>query len=143
MAGIILAGTHSGIYTPTNILGYRFALLLIHHSEDGDQQLPGELSGVDILFLKADADIQRLQLPNRLQAFLGVSGKPGGGLDQDLVDPPSPAVRQEPLKVVPLFRGGSSDPLVGVYVHELPVRVAGNQLRIVGVLGGEGVQLIL
>lgn len=76
MAGIVLAGAHSGIYTPTNILGYRFALLLIHHSEDGDQQLPGELSGVDILLLKAYTDIQRLQLSDRLQALLSVSGKP-------------------------------------------------------------------
>ena len=143
MAGIVLAGAHSDIYTPANILGYCLALLLVHHGEDSNQQFPGELASVDVLFLKADTDIQRLQLPDCLQALLGVSGEPGGGLDQDLVDPPSPAVRQETLKVVPLFRGGPGDPLVGVHIHEFPVWVAGDQLRIVSVLGGEGVQLIL
>ena len=85
--------------TPANITWDILALLLVHHSEDGDQQFPGELGGVDILLLKAYTDIQRLQLSDRLQTLLSVSGKPWGGLDEDSVDPSPSAVRQEPLEI--------------------------------------------
>ncbi len=47
---------------------------------------------------------QGLQLPDGLQALLGVPGKSGGGFHQDLIHPAPPAARQEPLEVVTLLR---------------------------------------
>ena len=41
---------------------------------------------------------QGLQLPDGLQALLGVPGKSGGGFHQDLIHPAPPAARQERWK---------------------------------------------
>ena len=46
---------------------------------------------------------QGLQLPDGLQALLGVPCEPGAGLHQDLIHPAPPAVCQQTLEVIPLL----------------------------------------
>ena len=102
--GTVCAIPHSYLITPSHIVGDIFALLLIHHGQDGGEELAGQLRGVDALLLEAHPHPQGLQLPDGLQALLGVPGEPGGGLHQDLVHPAPPAVRQQPLEVLALLR---------------------------------------
>ena len=134
---------HPLLDAPAEVVRDVLALLLVHHGEDGGEELAGQFRGVNALLLETHPHTQGLQLPDGLQALLGVPGKPGGGLHQNLVHPAPPAVRQQALEVIPLLCRGAGDSLVCVYVHKLPLRVCGDELCVVGVLGGEGVELIL
>ena len=134
---------HPPLNTPSEVVRDILALFLVHHGENGGQELTGQFRGVGALLLEAHPHPQGLQFPDSLQALFGVPGKPGGGLHKDLVHPAPAAVCQQPLEVVPLLRRGAGDPLVRVHVHELPLRVGSDELRVVGVLGGKGVELIL
>lgn len=77
------------------------------------------------------------------QALRRVAGKARDGLDQDAVNEPASAVGQHPLEIISLLHRSATDALVGVYVHQPPVLVLGDVLRIVDVLSREGVELIL
>ena len=61
------------------------------------------------------------------------------GVHQHPVDQPSAAICQEPLEVLTLFSRCPSDTLICVYVYHSPVFLAGDQVAVVTVLGGEGV----
>ena len=143
LAGDEAALFHFLLVGPADIFRDSFTLFLGYHGEDGCQQLAGHLGGIDALLLKADPDPQVPQLPDRHQALTGVSREPCGGFRQDLVDAASAAVLQEPLEVIPLLRGGPGDPLIRIYVHKLPFRVAGDEFCVVGILRGKGVDLVL
>ena len=62
-------------------LGICIALPLVHHGEEGCEEFAGKLRSVDVLLLEADPHPQGPELPDGLQALLGISGEPGGGLD--------------------------------------------------------------
>ena len=62
-------------------LGICIAFPLVHHGEEGGEELAGQFRGVDVLLLKADPHPQGLELPDGLKALLGVSSEPRGGLD--------------------------------------------------------------
>ncbi len=72
-----------------------------------------------------------------------LTGKAGDGLDQDAVNKPASAVSQHPLEIIPLLHRGAGDALVSVDVHQSPVLMLGDVLRIVDVLGRKGVELVL
>ena len=143
LAGDEAALFHFLLVGPADIFRDGLAFFLGHHGEDSCQQFTRHLGGVNALLLKADPNPQVPQLPNRHQALTGVSREPCGGFRQDLVDAASAAVLQEPLEVIPLLRGGPSDPLIRIYVHKLPFRVAGDEFCVVGILCGKGVELVL
>ena len=102
---------HPLLDAPADIVRDVLALLLVHHGEDGGEKLTDQFRGIDALLLEAHPHPQGLQLPDGLQALLGVPGEPGGGLHQDLVHPAPAAVRQQPLEVLPLLRRGAVIPL--------------------------------
>ena len=91
---------HPNLVAPPHVLRNGFALLLIHHGKDGCQQFGRKLRCINILFFKADANVQGFQFPNGFQAFLCVSGKPRRGLNQYFIDTSSTTVCQEPLEIV-------------------------------------------
>ena len=78
-----------------------------------------------------------------LGALICVPGETGDGLDEDLVDESSAAVRHHALEVLPLCGGGAGDALVGVDIHHAPLSLAGDQLGVVAVLRREGVELVI
>ena len=85
------------------IIGDRFAPGLGQSREDRRQHLAGELGRVDVLFLKAHAAPQALQLPSGCQTVRGIPCEPGDRLAEDPVNQPSPAVRQKPLELCPFL----------------------------------------
>ena len=84
-----------------------------------------------------NTDTQCFQFPHRFQTFLGVSGKAGGGLHEDAVNSPFPAVLHHSQEVLTLFHGGAGDSLIGVHIHKLPIRVIRDEFGVIGVLGNE------
>ena len=134
---------HFLLVGPADIFRNSLALFLSHHGEDGCQQLAGHLGGIDALLLEADPRPPGPSAPGPPSGSRWCFARPSGGFCQDLVDAASAAVFQEPLEVIPLLRGGPGDPLIRIYVHELPFRVAGDEFCVVGILCGKGVELVL
>lgn len=134
---------HPFLVTPAHIAGDGFAFGLSEGCEQSGHHFAGHGCGVDVFFFKAHPNPQRLQLPNRLQTFLGVAGKSGDGLYQHSVDQPSAAVCKESLEILSLFSRCAGDALVGVYVHHAPIFLAGDQAGVVRILCGEGVELVI
>lgn len=106
-------------------------------------QLRGHPSCVNVLFLEEDGRAVGPELPDGLQALRRVAGKAGDGFDQNTVNEPAPTVGQHPLEVISLLHRGAGDALVSVDIHQPPVLMLGDVLRVVDVLGREGVKLIL
>ena len=128
---------------PAHIAGDGLALTLGEGCVQGCHQFRRHPCGVNVLFLEEDGRAIGSELSDGLQALRRVAGEAGDGLDQDSVNEPASAVGQHPLEILSLFHGGASDALVGVYVHQPPVLMFSDVLRIVDVLGCEGVELIL
>ncbi len=72
------------------------ALPLGQCREHGDKNFAGHLRGVNVLLLKVDADVERLQFPYSRQTFLGIPGEAGGRFHKDAVDAPFSAVLHHP-----------------------------------------------
>lgn len=134
---------HSPLIAPPHIAGDGFALGLGEGGEECSHHFAGHRRSVNVLFLEADADTERFQLSDGFQAFLGIAGKAGDGFYQHPVDQPSAAICQEPLEVLTLFSRCPSNTLICVYVNHSPVFLAGDQVTVVTVLGGEGVELVI
>ena len=128
---------------PPHIAGDGFALGLGEGGEERSHHFAGHRRSVNVLFLEVDADTERFQLSDGFQTFLGIAGKAGDGFYQHPVDQPSAAICQEPLEVLTLFSRCPSDTLICVYVYHSPVFLAGDQVAVVTVLGGEGVKLVI
>lgn len=94
---------HSPLIAPTHISRDGFAFSLREGGKQRGHHFAGHGGGVDILLFKANTDTQILQFPDDLQTFLGIPCKSGDGLYQYPIDQTSAAVRQEPLKILPLF----------------------------------------
>ena len=142
-AGVELPAFHPLLVTPAHIAGDGLALTLREGCVQGCHQLRRHPCGVDVLFLEEDGRAVGSELSDGLQALCRIAGKARDGLDQDAVNESASAVGQHPLEILPLLHGGAGDALVGVYVHQPPVLMLSNVLRIVDVLSREGVELIL
>ena len=97
---------------------------------------------LEAIFLKFHLDTEGFQLPDGGEAVVDVPCKPGNGFYKDAVDFALSAVGKHPLKFIPLIRPGSGDALIGVYVHQLPFVLSGNQGSVMLHLHGKGIQLI-
>ena len=109
----------------------------------GCHQFRGHPCGIDVFFLEEDGRAVGSELPNGFQTLCRVAGEAGDGLNQDAVDESAFAVSQHPLEILPLLHRGACDAFIGVDVHQPPVLMLGDVLRVVDVLGREGVKLIL
>ena len=69
---------NSSLVTPPHSFGDGLALPLGQCREHGDKNFAGHLRGVNVLLLKVDADVERLQFPYSRQTFLGIPGEAGG-----------------------------------------------------------------
>ena len=130
--------------TPSHIVGDIFALLLVHHGEDSAEKLSGQLRGVDALLLEA------VPLP----PGPSTPGWPSrhslafrANREEDFTTYLSTRPRRQPARsrwkssrfsaevpVIPLSAYTSTNSHSGLAVMKL---------RVVGVLGGKGVELIL
>ena len=67
----------------------------------------------------------------------------GNALDQNAVDFSFPAVLHHALKIFALFNRRAGDALIGVNINHFPIRIAGDEFRIVLILHAVGIELIL
>ena len=121
---------------PRDVSAHAFTFCLGEACVDRHQQLAVTLEGVDVLFLKDDADAHQLELTDELDAFRSISGEPGDGLGDDVVNLAASAIPDHPLELVTLIRSGTRDALVGIDVHELPFGLAHDHLRVHPLLHG-------
>ena len=134
---------HLLLDAPFHILGNGFALCLGTCSNYGGQHLAGYHPGIDVMLLEEDTDSQCPQLPNRLQAVLCISGESGDGFHKNLIDLSPSAVLQHPLEVSPFLCGCTGDTLIRIDVYQFPPVMGFNEIVVVGILGGEAIQLIV
>lgn len=87
---------HSDSVAPPHPFGDSLALPLGQCREHGDKNFAGHLRGVNVLLLKVDADVERLQFPYSRQTFLSIPGEAGGRFHKDAVDAPFSAVLHHP-----------------------------------------------
>jgi len=71
-------------------------------SVDGGDELTAHIDSIDTFTLEANIDTQLLQFTDILKTVFGVAGKARDGLNKDLIDQASTAVRHHPLEVIPL-----------------------------------------
>lgn len=131
------------LVAPAHIAGDGLTLALGEGCVQGCHQFRRHPCGVNVLFLEEDGRAVGSELSDSLQALHRVAGEAGDGLDQDAVNESVSTVSQHPLEVISLLHRGAGDALVGVDVHQPPVLMLGDVLRVVDVLGREGVKLIL
>ena len=110
---------------------------------DRRDHLAGHLAGVDALFFEQDADAEFLQFPDGRKTVFRIAGKLGNTLDQNAVDFSFPAILHHALEVLTLFNRRAGDALIGVNINHFPIRIAGDQFRIVLILHAVGIELIL
>ena len=142
-AGIELSALHPLLVAPAHIAGDGLTLALGEGCVQGCHQFRRHPCGVNVLFLEEDGRAVGSELSDSLQALHRVAGKARDGLDQDAVNEPASTVGQHPLEILPLLHRDAGDALVGVDVHQPPVLMLGDVLRIVDVLRCEGIELIL
>ena len=106
---------------------------------DRRDHLAGYLAGVDALFFKQNADAEFLQFPDSRKTVFRIAGKSGNTLDQNAVDFSFPAVLHHALKIFALFNRRAGDALIGVNIDHFPIRIAGDQFRIVLILDAIGI----
>lgn len=87
---------HSDFVAPPHPFGDSLTLPLGQCREHGNKNFAGHLRGVNVLLLKVDADVERLQFPYSRQTFLGIPGEAGGRFHKDAVDAPFSAVLHHP-----------------------------------------------
>ena len=95
------------------------------------------------MFFEEHTDAQFFQFPDVLQTLFRISGEPGYGLYEDLIDPSFTAVRQHSLEIIPLGGGGSRDAFICIDLRKLPAVVFSDVVIVIGLLGSEAVELIL
>lgn len=115
------------------------AFLLGITCQDGKHQFTVSGGGVDGLFFKINADAQFLQLPYRFQKGHGISGKPGYGLGDDVIDLSGTAVGEHPLEILPAVSGAGLG-FVGVNAHILPAVMVADVGAVMIHLGRQGVK---
>ena len=128
--------------TPFDIPGYGLALLLRQRRHNCRNHLAGHLAGVDTLFLEQDADAKFFEFPDGCKAVFRIPSKAGNGLDQNAVDFSFPTILHHALKIFALFDRRAGDALIGVNINHFPIRIAGDQFRIVLILHAIGAELI-
>ncbi|MPM82858.1 hypothetical protein SDC9_129920 [bioreactor metagenome] len=78
-----------------------------------------------------------------MDVLLGITGEARNGFHKDSVDLAVPAVLNQPVEIIPLACHKAGDALVGVYVGQFPIFMAGNMPGVVIDLCDVGVELIV
>ena len=112
-------------------------------SVDGGDEFAAHIDSIDTFTLEANIDTQLFQFTDILKTVFGVAGKARDGLNKDLINQAPTAVRHHSLEVIPLGHRSSCDSLVRIDVNHAPFGLARDQLRVVAVLSGKGIELIL
>ena len=95
------------------------------------------------MFLEVDADAKGFQFPDRFQALRGVSGKPGYGFYQHLIDASLSAIRKKALEILPSLCGSTGDPFIRIDINQLPLVMCSDHFSVMIVLCGEAVDLVI
>ena len=120
---------------PCDVAADGFRLRLGKDAVDGQIGFGAHIQRVDVLFLKGDADIQRGQQADIVEAVHDVAGKPGHRLDKNPVDFALFALANHLHEFRPFLRAGAGQSLVGKDADELPLRVLLDFLCVIGLLG--------
>ena len=126
---------------PGNIFGDAAAFLLGKARHDGDEQFPFGVEGHDILFLKEALATGLLQLADGGQTVHGVSGETADGFGHDQVDLSGKGIPDHPVKAVTVFGVDGTDTLVGIDLHEVPIRIFPDEFGVIVHLGFVGSEL--
>ena len=98
---------------------------------------------VDVLFLKGDANIQRGQQTDIVEAVHDVARKTGHRLDENPVNFALLALADHLHELGPFLRAGAGRSLIGENADELPLRVLLDFLGVIGLLGLVAILLFL
>lgn len=88
-------------------------------------------SRVNVLLLEIDLDAFLLQLPYRHQTVHGVPGESADGFGHDQVHRTGQSVRDHFIESVALAGVEPANALIRVDLHELPIRVAHDEPRVI------------
>lgn len=127
--------------SPGDILGNGAAFLLGKARHDGDEQFPFGVEGHDVFFLEEALTAGLLQLSDGGQAVHGVSRKAAHTLGHNQVDFSGQGIPDHAVEAVPALGVDGADALIGVNLHEVPVRVLLDELGVVIHLGFIGSKL--
>jgi len=123
------------LLAPCDIAADGFRLRLGENAVDRQIGFGAHVQRVDVLFLKGDADIQRGQQADIVEAVHDVARKPGHRLDEDPVDFAQLALADHLHELGPFLRAGAGQSLIGENADELPFRVLLDFLCVIGLLG--------
>ena len=126
---------------PGNIFGDAAAFLLGKTRHDGDEQVPFGVECHDILFLEEALTASLLQLADGGQTVHGVSGETADGFGHDQVDLSGKGIPDHPVKAVAMFGVDGTDTLVGIDLHEVPIRIFPDEFGVIVHLGFVGSEL--
>ena len=107
-----LAPFHPGRGFPTLLLG--------HRGHDRQPELRVGIQGADAVVHEKHPYPQRLQLPGVGNGVQNISGKTADLFGDDQLKLSFTGVADHAFELLPLFRGGAGDPLVGVNLIQLP-----------------------
>ena len=126
---------------PSDILRDGSALLFGKGTHQGNEELPGAVHGVDILFLKVDRDPGGFQVADGSEGIHGISGEPGQRLCDDQFNFTVQGIRYHTVEAVTLADRQSGNTVIGVHPGKYPVRMALDVFREILLLGLETVLL--
>ena len=126
---------------PGDIFGDGSALLFGKGTHEGDEELPGAVHGVDILFLKVDRHPDGFQAADGSEGIHGISGEPGQRLCDDQINFTVQGIGYHAVETVTLADGQPGDTIIGVHPGKNSVRMALDVFREIFLLGLETVLL--
>ena len=124
-----------------DIFGDGSALLFGKGTHEGDEELPGAVHGVDILFLKVDRHPDGFQAADGSEDIHGISGEPGQRLCDDQINFTVQGIGYHAVETVTLADGQPGDTIIGVHPGKDSARMALDVFREIFLLGLETVLL--
>ena len=128
---------------PLHPAGGLAALLLGDGAHNGQPKLGVRLQGTDAVVHKQYAHTQGLQLPGVGNGVQDVPGEAAHLLGEDELKLSHAGVGDHLVERRPLFGGGAGDPLVGVDLVQLPLRLAVDVCPEIPLLALKGVGLVV
>jgi hypothetical protein len=95
-----------------------------------------------MIFFKQHGHAQAAEFSDGSKAVLRVPSESGNRFHKDAVNFPLSAVSHHPLKFLSLVHASSGQTLIGIDVHQMPILVLTDHLRVGTDLSGVGMQLI-
>lgn len=95
----------------------------------------------DVLFLEEALTAGLFQFADGGQTVHSVPGKTADGLGDDKVDLPGKGISDHTIEAVPVLGVDGTDTLIGIDLHEVPIRIFPDELGVIVYLGFIGSEL--